>query len=133
MRVGLLPPPSPSLTTPSLPPPGLLPLTLQNSNMGPLQLAVPLALASAVVSGSPAKRNTTDAASAVNTTTCRGQSYAYTQLAGYGALSGHARDKFGDTIGGIGSAIALELSSWALSADGTTYTGMLWGLPDRGW
>lgn len=73
------------------------------------------------------------AATAVNTTTCNGQFYAYTQLAGYGALSGNARDKFGDTIGGIGSAIALELDSWGVSDDGKTYTGVLWGLPDRGW
>lgn len=91
-----------------------------------LPLLTALAAAAAPVAGSPA-------ATAVNTTTCNGQFYAYTQLAGYGALSGNARDKFGDTIGGIGSAIALELDSWEVSADGATYTGVLWGLPDRGW
>lgn len=73
---------------------------------------------------------TTDA---VNTTTCNGQFYAYTELAGYGYISGNARDKFGDTIGGIGSAIALDQSSWSRSADGQTYTGLLWAMPDRGW
>ncbi|CAN8103536.1 unnamed protein product [Discula destructiva] len=92
-----------------------------------------LALAAVPVLGSPAKCTVAATTSAVNTTTCNGQFYAYTQLAGYGALSGNARDKFGDTIGGIGSAIALDLSSWALSEDGTTYTGLLWGMPDRGW
>lgn len=73
------------------------------------------------------------APAAVNTTTCNGQFYAYTQLAGYGALSGNARDKFGDTVGGIGSAIALQPGSWAVSDDGAVYTGVLWGMPDRGW
>lgn len=73
------------------------------------------------------------APSAVNTTTCNGKFYAYTALAGYGLLPGTARDKFGDTIGGIGSAIALDQSSWALSEDGRTYTGLLWAMPDRGW
>lgn len=41
---------------------------------------------------------------AVNSTTCNGKSYSYDELAGYGILPGNARDKFGDTIGGIGSA-----------------------------
>lgn len=90
---------------------------------------------SAVCSRPPqSKRSTFVAtASAVNTTTCNGQFYAYTQLAGYGYVSGSARDKFGDTIGGIGSAIALDPGSWALSEDEATYTGLLWALPDRGW
>lgn len=76
---------------------------------------------------------TTTTTSAVNTTTCNGRFYAYTALAGYGYVPGSARDRFGDTIGGIGSAIALQPGSWARSADGTTYTGLLWALPDRGW
>lgn len=75
-------------------------------------------------------RETTDA---VNSTTCNGQFYAYTELAGYGFISSNARDKYGDTIGGIGSAIALDQSSWTRSADGLTYQGLLWALPDRGW
>lgn len=40
----------------------------------------------------------------VNSTTCNGKSYAYNELAGYGLIPGNATDKFGDTIGGIGSA-----------------------------
>lgn len=78
-------------------------------------------------------RDASTTAAAVNTTTCNGLFYAYTELAGYGFISGNARDKFGDTIGGIGSAIALDQSSWTRSADGLTYTGLLWALPDRGW
>lgn len=41
---------------------------------------------------------------AVNSTTCNGKSYSYNELAGYGVIPGNATDKFGDTIGGIGSA-----------------------------
>lgn len=40
----------------------------------------------------------------VNSTTCNGKSYSYNELAGYGLIPSDARDKFGDTIGGIGSA-----------------------------
>lgn len=89
-----------------------------------------------VRAGPNAKRDGSGSAattSAVNTTTCNGRFYAYTELAGYGYVPGDARDRFGDTIGGIGSAVALEPGSWARSADGTTYTGLLWALPDRGW
>ncbi|PSR82285.1 esterase-like activity of phytase-domain-containing protein [Coniella lustricola] len=71
--------------------------------------------------------------SAINTTTCNGLFYAYTELAGYGYIPSNARDKFGDTVGGIGSAIALDQSSWTRSEDGLSYTGSLWVLPDRGW
>jgi hypothetical protein len=45
---------------------------------------------------------------AVNSTTCNGQSYVYNELAGYGFIPGNARDKLGDTIGGIGSSIAID-------------------------
>lgn len=41
---------------------------------------------------------------AVNSTTCNGKSYSYKELAGYGIIPSNATDKFGDTIGGIGSA-----------------------------
>lgn len=41
---------------------------------------------------------------AVNSTTCNGKSYSYNELAGYGIIPGNSTDKFGDTIGGIGSA-----------------------------
>lgn len=81
----------------------------------------------------PDRRLLEDTTYAVNSTTCNGQFYAYTQLAGYGYISGNATDKFGDTIGGIGSAISLDQSSWTRSADGLTYQGVLWAQPDRGW
>ena len=68
----------------------------------------------------------------VNQTTCNGKQYTYQELAGYGTVSGNARDEFGDTIGGIGSSLAIDRSQWVKLANGS-YTGVLWALPDRGW
>ncbi|KAF1842623.1 uncharacterized protein K460DRAFT_189433 [Cucurbitaria berberidis CBS 394.84] len=75
-----------------------------------------------------------DAPAAVNATTCNGKKYVYEGLAGYGKLASDARDKFGDTIGGIGSAIALDKSSIKKNKSKKgTYSGIIYGLPDRGW
>jgi hypothetical protein len=68
----------------------------------------------------------------VNQTNCNGKTYTYEELGGYGTIPGNARDKYGDTIGGIGSAIAMDVSSWTKLGNGS-YTGVLWTLPDRGW
>ncbi|KAJ9609005.1 hypothetical protein H2200_006776 [Cladophialophora chaetospira] len=68
----------------------------------------------------------------VNSTTCNGQTYVYQALAGYGFTPSDSRDKFGDTAGGIGSSAAIDQKSWTVSSDGV-YTGILYGLPDRGW
>ncbi|KAL5427047.1 hypothetical protein PMIN04_001557 [Paraphaeosphaeria minitans] len=48
----------------------------------------------------------------VNKTNCNGKKFIYQELAGWGVLPSDARDRFGDTIGGIGSAIALDKKSW---------------------
>ncbi|KAF2633566.1 hypothetical protein BU25DRAFT_321872, partial [Macroventuria anomochaeta] len=70
----------------------------------------------------------------VNVTTCNGKTYTYSALAGYGKLASDARDKFGDTIGGIGSAIALDKKSWKnKKGKKEAYSGIVYGLPDRGW
>ena len=71
-------------------------------------------------------------ASVVNQTTCDGKKFTYEALAGYGFIPSNARDKYGDTIGGIGSSIALDRASWKKAKSGS-YTGILWALPDRGW
>jgi hypothetical protein len=63
-------------------------------------------------------------------TLCNGKKYIYNELAGYGYLSGDARDVFGDTIS-MGSSSAIDQSSWKKKGD--TWTGLLWALPDRGW
>ncbi|SRR6266536_145875 len=68
----------------------------------------------------------------VNQTTCGGRHYAYNGLAGYGLIHSNARDKFGDTLGGIGSSIAIDPKSWKQTGN-NTYEGIVWGLPDRGW
>ncbi|RYC54424.1 hypothetical protein CHU98_g11785 [Xylaria longipes] len=47
----------------------------------------------------------------VNSTTCNGNSYVYDELAGYGFVSSNAVDKFGDTLGGLGSSLHLDRSS----------------------
>lgn len=67
-----------------------------------------------------------------STTVCGGQTYTYNELAGFGFIPGDARDSAGDTIGGIGSAIAVDINSWK-RLDNGSYTGLLYGLPDRGW
>ena len=68
----------------------------------------------------------------VNQTICDGKQYIYQSLAGYGFIPSNARDKFGDTIGGIGSSAAIDRRTWEKATNGS-YTGILWALPDRGW
>ncbi|ESZ91897.1 hypothetical protein SBOR_7727 [Sclerotinia borealis F-4128] len=68
----------------------------------------------------------------INQTTCNGNTYTYQELGGYGLIPGDARDKFGDTIGGIGSVIAIDTATWTKLGNGS-YKGVLWTLPDRGW
>jgi hypothetical protein len=79
----------------------------------------------------PGKPSSTSSAPPVFETACAGKDYAYNELAGYGFLAGDARDKFGDTMAGIGSSIAIDKKSW--KKRGNTWTGLLWALPDRGW
>lgn len=88
-------------------------------------LAAPLLAALAAAAPAAAKD--------VSSATCFGQKYTYRSLAGYGLVAPDARDKFGDTIGGIGSAVAFEAGSWQRKKDGERYEGTLWVLPDRGW
>lgn len=68
----------------------------------------------------------------VNQTTCNGAQYIYNALAGYGFVPSNTTDKSGDTIGGIGSSIAVDRSSWQKTSAGS-YTGIVYALPDRGW
>ncbi|KAH6618248.1 esterase-like activity of phytase-domain-containing protein [Chaetomium sp. MPI-SDFR-AT-0129] len=66
--------------------------------------------------------------SPASSVSCNGQSYTYQELAGYGSVASDARDSFGDTIS-IGSSMSIK--NWSRSGD--SYTGTLYGLPDRGW
>ena len=83
-------------------------------------------------SSSPRDLPTRSPTLVVNQTICNGRQYSYQKLAGYGFVPSSARDKYGDTLGGFGSSIALDRSSWKRIKDGT-YKGILWVLPDRGW
>lgn len=67
----------------------------------------------------------------VNETDCDNRHYTYQQLAGYGFVPNNARDKYGDTLGGFGSAAAIDRKTWTKNKG--VYTGILWALPDRGW
>jgi|TARA_R110002003_G_scaffold113_1_gene9816 hypothetical protein len=72
----------------------------------------------------------------VNVTTCNGKRYVYSELAGFGKLPADFRDKYGDTLGGIGSAIFLDKKScsWKKGKGKKgSYEGVIYGLPDRGW
>lgn len=70
--------------------------------------------------------------SSINSTKCNGKEYVYEELAGYGFVGPNEVDKFGDNLGGLGSAIHIDQSSWKKTSNGS-YTGVLWSLPDRGW
>ncbi|KAH8197282.1 hypothetical protein TruAng_008565 [Truncatella angustata] len=96
-----------------------------------LLLSITLATAAAA-SSFLTHRATNTTAGGVNSTTCNGKTYVYEELAAYGLVVSDAVDKFGDTLGGLGSAIYLDKKSWRKSCNGT-YTGTLWTLPDRGW
>lgn len=89
-------------------------------------------LLSALVAGLAVASPTRRADSAVNTTTCNGQTFVYQTLAGYGFTPSDEVDKFGDTAGGLGSSAVIDQRSWKVDGDGV-YTGILWTLPDRGW
>jgi hypothetical protein len=79
----------------------------------------------------PSQPSSTSSAAPVFETSCVGKQYTYSELSGYGFIAGDARDKFGDTLAGIGSSIAIDKTSWTMK--GNTWTGLLYALPDRGW
>ena len=62
----------------------------------------------------------------------QGQTYVNKGLVGVARVPSNARDQFGDTLGGFGSAMAMDLRSWHKNHDGS-YGGTLHMLPDRGW
>jgi hypothetical protein len=62
----------------------------------------------------------------------KGDTYKYQKLVGKGFFPSDARDQFGDTAGGWGSAIAADVKSWKQNKDGS-YEGIIYTVPDRGW
>jgi hypothetical protein len=63
--------------------------------------------------------------------TIEGAAFVNKGLVGIGRVPADAKDKLGDTLGGIGSGMVADLSRW--KRDGDTYSGVFYMLPDRGW
>lgn len=64
--------------------------------------------------------------------TFEGETFVNKGLVGVARISSTALDEFGETLGGIGSSMAMDLKKWKKREDGT-YTGELYMMPDRGW
>jgi hypothetical protein len=62
----------------------------------------------------------------------QGQTFVNHGLVGVARVPSDAVDQFGDTLGGFGSGMAMDLRSWHKNRDGS-YAGTLYMLPDRGW
>lgn len=74
----------------------------------------------------------TSCAPPLSKVTIGGDTFKYIELVGKAFFPSDARDKFGDTAGGWGSAIAADVKSWKKKKDGS-YEGILYAVPDRGW
>jgi hypothetical protein len=61
-----------------------------------------------------------------------GDTFVNQGLVGVARVPSNAVDQFGDTMGGIGSAMAMDLQRWRQGRDGS-YSGTLYMLPDKGW
>jgi hypothetical protein len=61
-----------------------------------------------------------------------GDTFVNQGLVGVARVPSNAVDKFGDTMGGIGSGMAMDLQSWRQEPNGS-YSGTLYMLPDKGW
>ena len=61
----------------------------------------------------------------------KGQTFANRGLVGVARVPSNAVDQFGETLGGFGSGMAMDLDSWH-NRDGS-FGGTLFMLPDRGW
>ncbi|KAJ7079242.1 esterase-like activity of phytase-domain-containing protein [Mycena belliarum] len=71
------------------------------------------------------------AASTALSVTLGGVTYVNQGLVGFGRIPSNFTESTGDTLGGIGSAIAVKFGSWTAQANGT-FTGTLVVQPDRG-
>lgn len=71
-------------------------------------------------------------ATAQQSVTFEGSTFINQGLVGVARVPSNARDQFGDTLGGFGSAMAMQLSTWHKNKDGS-YGGTLLAVPDRGW
>src|ERR1700757_881306 len=62
----------------------------------------------------------------------QGQTFVNKGLVGVARVPSNAVDQFGETLGGFGSGMAMDLESWHSNRDGS-FGGTLYMLPDRGW
>ena len=97
------------------------------------QSLLPLALfILPIVTAAPKQSRPISAPAPIKTVTIGNDKYSYESLVGKGEFPADARDKFGDTAGGWGSAIAADVKSWKQNKDGS-YEGTIYAVPDRGW
>ncbi|EUC63011.1 phytase esterase-like protein [Rhizoctonia solani AG-3 Rhs1AP] len=89
------------------------------------RLAFPVFFGSALVAA------TTDPA-LWTTATLDGKTFVNQGLVGFGYIPASARDSYGETLGGLGSAIALEKGTFKTGPNGT-FAGRLIAQPDRGY
>ncbi|CAE6427449.1 unnamed protein product [Rhizoctonia solani] len=61
-----------------------------------------------------------------------GKTFVNQGLVGFGYIPASARDSYGETLGGLGSAIALQKGTFKAGPNGT-FTGRLIAQPDRGY
>ncbi|EPS35907.1 hypothetical protein H072_10638 [Dactylellina haptotyla CBS 200.50] len=87
-------------------------------------------LAASNVAAFPFTKRAEPTSGFVNQAVCGGKTYTYRALTGYGFVPSNGRDKFGDTVS-TGSSI--KISGWTYDKSTGSYSGTLWGLPDRGW
>lgn len=71
-------------------------------------------------------------AASAQSVTFEGKSFVNKGLVGAARVPSDAVDQFGDTLGGFGSGMAMDLAEWHKNHDGS-YHGTLYMLPDRGW
>jgi hypothetical protein len=62
----------------------------------------------------------------------QGRTFVNKGLVGVARVPSNALDQFGETLGGFGSGMAMDLDSWHKNRDGS-FGGTLYMLPDRGW
>jgi len=62
----------------------------------------------------------------------QGQTFINKGLVGVARVPSNAKDQFGETLGGFGSGMAMDLRSWHKNRGGS-YKGTLFMIPDRGW
>jgi hypothetical protein len=74
----------------------------------------------------------TAGAASAQSVTFEGSTFINHGLVGVARVPSDAVDQFGETLGGYGSGMAMDLSSWHKQGD-DSFAGTLYMLPDRGW